>query len=116
MIKIRKFNEGKDFNGEDVFVVLITSNYGFVEDDSRCFKDMMHAADYYIKWINHTYDKNYEPFFENGTRLFLTVEENEDFDDCFNWFENVDEREKAGFDIEIRDMKITQNSDISKDE
>jgi hypothetical protein len=69
----------------------------------------MHAADYYIEYINEDCDQKFEPFFDsNGDRFFTDIDENEDFEEAQQY---VDENEN---DIDITILEIPLYSSISK--
>jgi hypothetical protein len=85
-MKIRKFNESSPLDIPSIYAVIVFDGGGFIlEDESKSFSNQMLAADYFIKEINDRYDKDFEPFYEDGVRLFSSIEENEDYDKCINY-------------------------------
>lgn len=113
MIRIKSFNESAENKNEDIWIVWISRQEGASESEIRCFKTELLAADYFINWINHNYEKDYEPFFENGTRLFLTVDENEDYEKARDWFNEESGEYENYISIEIYKSAITKNSTIN---
>jgi Fe-S-cluster-containing hydrogenase component 2 len=52
-----------------------------------CYTTEMLAADRMIRYINRQYDEEFERFFEDGTRLFASIDENEDYEKCITFCE-----------------------------
>ncbi len=97
-MKIKKFNESNSLDNH-VYLVYISYDGGISEEESICFDREILAADYLIKWINKIYGKNFEPFFEeDGTRLFLNISDNPDYQKCIEF--------KWGIDYYIKIIKI----------
>jgi hypothetical protein len=113
MKKIKRFNESSDIkSSKTIWCVLINDSDDYpMEDDCKCFYDQMHAADYYIEYINYYCEQKFETFFdEDGNRFFTSVEENEDFDEATLY---VDSQGTDIIDITI--LEIPLYSTISKD-
>lgn len=122
MNNLKYFNESISGEGK-IWAVIITSEDAMGQigcgDYSMCFVDKLKAADYLIKYINKLIEQNvedmdfFEPFFENGSRLFLTVEENPDFNKAMEFLES-----KLGdwlLTIELVELEISNDSNIIED-
>ncbi len=105
-MKIKKFNES--ITDDNVYVVIITEVGGNISDSySKCFDKEILAADYLIKWTNSYWEEKFEPFFEeDGTRLFISVDENPDYQKCLKL---LNQKIEDGFhcdDIQIVKLPI----------
>ena len=66
------------------------------------------AIDYFIKLINEKYETDFEAFYEGDTRLFTSVEENPDYDNC------IDYANQNECDVEITDFPLlTKPEDLN---
>lgn len=102
-MRIRKFNESAK-QEQNIYVVIKFDSGGFIiPEESKAFSNQMLAADYFIKSINDHHDKDFEPFYEDGVRLFASIDENEDYDRCINYAINVES------DIEISEFPFITN-------
>ena len=100
---IKKFNESKEEEKiTEVHCVIMHDSGGHImEDECKCFYDVMKAADFMIKEVNDQYDTKFEPFFDNdGTRFFININENEDWEECILYLEENE------IDIELISMPI----------
>jgi chloramphenicol O-acetyltransferase len=89
---IKKFNESNEEGKEKITevhcVIMCDSGGHIMEDECKCFYDIMKAADYIIKEVNSEYDKDYESFYdEDGSRFFTNIDENEDWEECILYLE-----------------------------
>ena len=91
-MKIQRFNE----RGLNTTIYVVT-----IDDDIYAFTTEMLAADYLIKRVNQfitdnksytpyqwrgTDKKEFEPFYDtDGSRFFLTIDENEDYELCLEF-------------------------------
>lgn len=103
-MKIKKFNESSKKKEQNIYVVIHFNSGGYIiPTKSKAFPNQMMAADYFIKSINDHHDKDFEPFYENGVRLFTSLDENEDYEKCINYAINVES------DIEISEFPFITN-------
>ena len=99
---IKEYKEAKEENTK-VYVVILFDIGGYVEE-SFAFTSHMKAADKFIKLVNDNYDTNFEPYYEEGERLFLNVDGNPDFEKAID---RVNEREpNSEVSIEILDINL----------
>ena len=104
-MKIRKYNEGVS---TDYVWIAIEFNDGFYQS-STVFSSEMKAWDYYLKIVNlirkYVDDtKPFERYYENGVRLFRTIEENSDLEKAKNWV--LDNFKDEQFTVEIEKKEI----------
>lgn len=95
MKHIKKYNESKEEDKPKLVYVVLKSGESFA------FMNKMKAADKFIKLINGNYDTKFEPYYEDGERLFTETDENPDFEKAIEY---VAENEIS---IEILDIEIT---------
>ena len=103
MRNIKKFNESKE---EKIWCVIMCDSGGFpMEESCKSFYNKMMAADYFIKYINYSEDTEFEPFYELGTRLFLNIDENKDWEKCISYCE------ANNLDISLLEIPILTSTD-----
>lgn len=107
MKHIKRYNESKEDENKPklVYVVLKFDQGGFV-DESFAFMDKMRAADKFIKLVNEEYETEFEPYYEDGERLFTETDENPDFEKAMTYLE--ENQEKNGISIEILDINLEE--------
>lgn len=76
MSSIKRFNES--VNSNDTWVVILTTYDGDIEDVST-YKTELSAANHYINLVNELYEQEFEPMMEDGERLFVDANDNEDY-------------------------------------
>lgn len=87
---IKKFESHSTAEAIDVWCVLVNFEDWRGQDSVKvvgCYSTEMLAADKMIKYVNKYHKTNFEPFFENGVRLFTSVEENPDYEVCVEYCE-----------------------------
>lgn len=90
-MKIKRFNESHSLQGiedsDKIYAFIVMDNGGFIEEDeSVAFHSMFDAVDYYIRWVNDSFDEDFEPMKdEDGTRFFTSVDENPDWEKCVEY-------------------------------
>ena len=98
---IKEYKESKELG--KVYVVILFDVGGYVEESFE-FTSHMKASDKFIKLVNDNYNTNFEPYYEEGERLFLNVDENPDFEKAID---RVNEREPGSeVSIEILDINL----------
>ena len=102
MRKIRSFNESVDL--DKVWIVVVFDSGGFISDQFG-YKSKLKAADKFIKLVNEEYETDFEPFLEDGERLFINVEDNPDFDRAIDYL-NVEVESENGYGIEILEIDL----------
>lgn len=100
MKHIKKYNESKK-EGKPNLIYVVLKSYNGLVNESFAFVNHMKAADKFIKLINDIHDTEFEPYYEDGERLFVDVDENPDFEKAIEY---VAENEIS---IEILDIEIT---------
>ncbi len=103
MRHIKKYNESKEEDKPKLVYFVLKFENGFI-DESFAFMDKMKAADKFIKLINEEYDTEFEPYYEDGERLFVDADENPDFEKAITYLE--ENQEKNGISIEILDINL----------
>ena len=99
---IKEYKEVKE-QVTKVYVVILFDVGGFV-NESFAFTSHMKAADKFIELVNENYDTDFEPYYEDGERLFTKVDENPDYEKAIQY---VDERnESSEPNIEILDINL----------
>lgn len=90
MRRIKSYNESKDGNKEtkSLWGLVIQDSNGMVEE-VRAYENKMEAANEYILRVNEDFDKDFEPYYEDGGRLFIKVEHNEDFEKAQEFMNDV---------------------------
>jgi hypothetical protein len=86
---IKEYKEVKEETTK-VYVVILQDVGGNIVE-RFAFKLHMKAADKFIKLVNDNYDTNFEPYYEEGERLFTAVDENPDFLKAVNCVQKGDE-------------------------
>jgi hypothetical protein len=85
-MKIKRFNESIERKGE-IWVALIYSiDFPDKVSFSSSFPKEIMAYDFIIKYTNSFFKTKFEPFFDSDKeRLFVEIEENEDWDNCVEY-------------------------------
>lgn len=65
-------------SSNDTWVVILTTYDGDIEDVST-YKTELSAANHYINLVNELFHQEFEPMMENGERLFVDANDNEDY-------------------------------------
>ena len=62
----------------DTWVVILTMYDGDIEEVTT-YETELSAANHYINLVNKLFDQEFEPMKENGDRLFINPNDNEDY-------------------------------------
>lgn len=83
MRRIKYFKESLE-DGNKVYILGIGNKYGYTYDEYLyyAYSSEMLAADHLIKYLNENEGQEFEPFFEDDIRLFSSLDENDDWEEC----------------------------------
>ena len=107
-MEIKKFESYSTADAINVWCVLLSMEDWRGSDSIKCigcYTTEMLAADRLIKFVNRNYKQNFEPFFEDNTRLFTDITQNGDYDECINFCE------EKSINIYIDNTKLYTNAD-----